>query len=80
MFQSEFEKHRAAQKKALFIFDKKPDMKVIDLTELLLGQDPSLTVVIQVGGRKYSIDDVSAGIGGSILIIASSNEGRSRCR
>ncbi|MBA7495859.1 hypothetical protein ES702_06455 [subsurface metagenome] len=60
MDQNEFERHKAAQIRALNAMDEKPMIKVIDLVELLLKENPSLPVVIQVGTRKMPITSVLA--------------------
>ncbi|MBW2605330.1 MAG: hypothetical protein JRE28_13635 [Deltaproteobacteria bacterium] len=75
MFQNEFEKSRNANLKALSVFDNKPDMKAIDLIDLLLGQDPSLPVVIQVGAQIYPIETVGVDNNKKVRIITSEANG-----
>jgi len=60
MDQKEFEISRAAQKKALKAINEKPVVKVIDLVELLLLENPSLPVVMQVGSWQFPIAYVRA--------------------
>ena len=60
MDQKEFETSRAAQKKALKAIDEKPIVKVIDLVELLLLENPGLPVVVQVGSWQFPIAYVRA--------------------
>ena len=60
MDKNEFETSRAAQKKALKAVDEKPVVKVIDLVELLLLENPGLPVVVQVGTRQFPIAYVRA--------------------
>jgi len=55
MDQSDFEKRRAAQKRTLKAMDKKPMVKVIDLVEMLLQEEPSLPVVVQIGTHQFPI-------------------------
>lgn len=71
MLPDEFEQRKEANLKALSVFGKKPDMKAIDLIDLLLSQDPSLPVVIQAGSQRYSIETVGVGVDGKVRIIAS---------
>ena len=71
MLQSEFEKRRKANLKALSILDKKSDLKVIDLVESLQLFDPSLPVVIKTKEQRYSIESVGVGIDGRVQIIVS---------
>jgi len=58
--QKEFEDRRAAQIKALETMIEKPAMKVIELVEILLEQDPSLPVVVQDGDFELPIVCVQA--------------------
>ncbi|GAJ08263.1 unnamed protein product [marine sediment metagenome] len=60
MDQEEFETRRSAQKKALKAIDEKPIIKVIDLVELLLLENPGRPVVVQVGTRQFPIAYVRA--------------------
>ena len=60
MEQKEFEKRRSAQKKALKSVDEKPIVKTIDLVEILIGENPSLPVVLQVGSWQFPIAYVRA--------------------
>ena len=60
MDQKEFETRRSAQKRALKSVDEKPIVKVIDLVEILLGENPSLPVVLQVGSWQFPIAYVRA--------------------
>ncbi len=60
MDQKEFETRRSAQKRALESVDEKPIVKVIDLVEILLGENPSLPVVLQVGNWQFPIAYVRA--------------------
>lgn len=60
MEQTEFDRRRTAQKKALKAVDEKPIVKVIDLVDLLLLENPGLPVVVQVGSRQFSIACVFA--------------------
>jgi len=71
MLQSEFEKRRKANLKALSILDKKSDLKVIDLIESLQLFDPSSPVVIQAEVQRYSIETVGMDIDGRVQIIVS---------
>lgn len=71
MLQSEFEKRRKANLKALSILDKKSDLKVIDLVESLQLFDPSSPVVIQSEVQRYSIETVGVDIDGRVQIIVS---------
>ena len=71
MLQSEFEKRRKANLKALSILDKKSDLKVIDLVESLQLFDPSSPVVIQAEVQRYSIETVGVDIDGRVQIIIS---------
>jgi len=75
MIQGEFEQRRQSQKKALSVFDKVPDLKVIDLIDLLLDQDPSSPVVIQIEGRIFSIETVGVDNDKKIRIITSEANG-----
>jgi len=58
MLPSDFEKSRRSQIKALLAMDKKQDMKVVELIELLLEQNPSSPVALQMGTQRYSIESV----------------------
>jgi hypothetical protein len=58
MLQSEFEQRRAANMRALLPASKKPNIKVIDLVEKILYQNPSLPVVIQIGTQQFPIESV----------------------
>lgn len=60
MDRNEFETSRAAQKKALKAINEKPIVKVIDLVELLLLENPGLPVVVQVGSWQFPIAYVRA--------------------
>lgn len=60
MDQKEFETRRSAQKKALKSVDEKPIVKVIDLVEILLLENPGLPVVLQVGSWQFPIAYVRA--------------------
>jgi len=60
MDQKEFEMRRIALKRALKAVDEKPIVKVIDLVELLLMENPGLPVVVQVGTRQFPIAFVLA--------------------
>ena len=60
MDQNDFETRRSAQKRALKSVDEKPIVKVIDLVELLLLENPGLPVVVQVGTRQFPIAYVRA--------------------
>ena len=60
MQQNEFEARRAAQKRALKAVDEKPIVKAIDLVEILLGENPSLPVVLQVGSWQFPIAYIRA--------------------
>lgn len=71
MLQSEFEKRRKANLKAMSILDKKSDLKVIDLVESLQLFDPSSPVVIQSEVQRYSIETVGVDIDGRVQIIVS---------
>ncbi|MBA7480310.1 hypothetical protein ES707_15761 [subsurface metagenome] len=55
MEKKEFEKRRSAQLNALKLVDQKPGVRVIELIELLLSENPGLPVVVQVGSKQYSI-------------------------
>lgn len=69
MDQKEFETRRSAQKQALKAVDEKPIVKVIDLVEKLLRENPSLPVIIQVGSWQFPIAYVRADDDESILQI-----------
>ena len=71
MLQSEFEKRRKANLKALSILDKKSYLKIIDLVESLQLFDPSSPVVIQAEVQRYSIETVGVDIDGRVQIIVS---------
>lgn len=60
MDQHEFETRRSAQKRALESVDEKPIVKVIDLVEILLLENPGLPVVLQVGSWQFPIAYVRA--------------------
>lgn len=60
MDQNEFETRRSAQKRALKAVNEKPIVKVIDLVELLLLENPGLPVVVQVGSWQFPIAYVRA--------------------
>lgn len=66
MDQKEFDKRKAAQINALeclAVLYEKPAVKVvkvIDLVEMLLRQNPSLPVVMQVGTQQFAIVSVVA--------------------
>jgi len=58
--QKEFEDRRAAQIKALETMIEKPGIKVIELVEILLEQNPGLPVVLQDGCWQFPIVSVRA--------------------
>ena len=58
--QTEFDKRRIAQKRALKAVGEKPVVKVIDLVELLLLENPGRPVVVQVGSWQFPVAYVSA--------------------
>lgn len=58
MLPSDFEKRKRSQIKALLAMDKKQDMKVVELIELLLEQNPSSPVALQMGTQRYFIESV----------------------
>jgi len=58
--QTEFDRRRIAQKKALKAINEKPIVKVIDLVELLLLENPGLPVVVQVGSWQFPIAYIRA--------------------
>ena len=60
MDQKEFETRRIAQKRALKSVGKQPIVKVIDLVELLLLENPGLPVVVQVGSWQFPVACVCA--------------------
>lgn len=60
MDRREFERRRSAQIRALKAVDEKPTMKVIDLVEMLLTENPSLPVIVQQGTRQLRIVSVRA--------------------
>ncbi|MBA7528323.1 hypothetical protein ES705_20506 [subsurface metagenome] len=60
MDQREFEASRTAQKRALKSVDERPIAKAIDLVELLLLENPSLPVIVQVGSWQFPIAYVRA--------------------
>ncbi len=60
MDQKEFETRRSSQKRALKAAGEKPIVKVIDLVEILLGENPGLPVVLQVGSWQFPIAYVRA--------------------
>lgn len=61
MEQTEFDRRRSAQKKALKMVDGKPVVNVIDLVERLLQiEDPGLPVVVLVGTRQFPVAFVCA--------------------
>ncbi len=60
MQQKEFERRRSAQIKALKAVDEKPIMKVIDLVEMMLTENPSSPVVVREGNRQLRIVSVRA--------------------
>jgi len=73
MNQNEFEKHqaafenrRAAQVRALRAM--KPAMKVIELVEELLKENPSLPVTIEIGSHQFSITSVKVDDDGKVRI------------
>jgi len=55
MDQREWEARLAAQKRALKALDEKPMVKAIDLVEMLLRENPSLPVVVQIGTHQFPI-------------------------
>ena len=69
MQQNEFETRRSAQKKALKAVGERPIVKTIDLVEMLLEENPSLPVVLQIGSWQFPIVYVSADGDESILRI-----------
>ena len=60
MDQKDFERRKAAQIKALKAMNEKPMIKVIDLVEMLLEENPSLPMVIQIGTYQFPITSVCA--------------------
>ncbi len=59
MEQTEFDRRRSAQKKALKSVDGKSIVKVIDLVEILLLKNPGLPVVLRIGSWQFPIAYVS---------------------
>ncbi len=55
MLQKEFENRRAANIKALELMLEKPAVKVIELIEILLEQNPALPVIVQDGDRQRPV-------------------------
>jgi hypothetical protein len=72
----EFELSKQANLRALFALYETPDLKVIDLVELLQEQNPSSPVVIQVGAQRYSIENVGVDNDKKVQIITSEANGR----
>ena len=60
MDRNEVETRRSAQKRSLKAVDEKPIVKVIDLVELLLLENPSLPLVVQVGSWQFPVACVCA--------------------
>lgn len=66
MNQDEFEQRRMSGLKALSTFkekrtikaSKKPMIKNIDLVEILLNENPSLSMILQVGIQRYAIGHI----------------------
>jgi len=63
------EKPRAAPIRALKSMDKKPMIKVIDLVEMLLRENPSLPAIIQAGTHRLPVRYVRADINSVWIII-----------
>lgn len=78
MLQKEFENRRAAQIKALETMNEKPALKVIELVEILLEQNPGLPVVLQDGSWQFPIVSVRADAENGVrLYVSSPAESRS---
>ena len=71
----EFELSKQANLRALFALYETPDLKVIDLVELLQEQNPSSPVVLQVGAQRYSIETVGVDNDKKVRIITSEANG-----
>lgn len=66
MDQSEFEKRQAQQIRALRAMQ--PAMKVIELVEELLKENPSLPVTVEIGSCQFSIKSVKVDDDGKVRI------------
>ncbi|MCJ7805719.1 hypothetical protein MUP46_03705 [Patescibacteria group bacterium] len=64
--QAAFENRRAAQVQALRAMQ--PAMKVIELIEELLKENPSLPVTVEIGSRQFSITSVKVDEDGKVRI------------
>lgn len=60
MDQDQFDRCRAAQIKALKAMDEKSAVKVIDLVEMLLRENPTLPVFMRVGTEQVPVSYVQA--------------------
>jgi hypothetical protein len=68
MQEKEFDRRRAAQVKALLALSDKPVVKVIDLIEILLQQEPSLPVIVQLGSCDLPLGYVRLDDKGRLLL------------
>jgi len=66
--QAAFENRRAAQVRALRATAEKPKMKVIELVEELLKENPSLPVTVEIGSHQFSITSVKVDDDGKVRI------------
>ncbi len=75
--QKEFDGRKAANIRAVKLMIEKPALKVIELVETLLEQNPGLPLTVQDGNRQLRIDSVTVDfIKGVQLHVSSSAESR----
>lgn len=55
MLQKEFDDRKAANIRALELLFEKPAVKVIELVEILLEQNPGLPVIVEDGERQRPV-------------------------